>query len=408
MLPFSAFITESLSDKGLVGVPDTLENFLFHLSGPSDPTGKSKKGLSEDVDLDEATLFDINRGDKPGAMAHKSMNLPKTSAIINKSKEEGLGEGENLHKKIGAGFHKAFGEMDKEKPAETKAKLKESHAVLHQFAKDRGFKTRPELLGENGKTKKSTGEGVHTKGLALAPHATNGLHNFDVCPRASKECRKNCLGTEAGGNRQYPDAALSSKVLRTHFIASHPEHAARILDHEVGKHVKSATKAGYKPGVRLNVTSDIAWEKHAPQLFKRHPTAQFYDYTKMHNRVGHPNLPENYHLSLSHTGSGHAESNDKEAAAALHRGHVVAMVYQRGKNTPKPTHVEDVKSGKRFPVIGGDEDDNTFDRHAQAGLHEGKKDQGVVSGLKLKGVKNEDAGNFANKVDKDGVIRINK
>jgi hypothetical protein len=41
-------------------------------------------------------------------------------------------------------------------------------------------------------------------------------------------------------------------------------------------------------------------------------------------------------------------------------------------------------------------------------LHEGKTGQGVVSGLKLKGVKNEDAGAFANKVDKDGIIRINK
>jgi hypothetical protein len=407
IVSFNAFISESVEEKGLPGVPDPLENFLFHLSSPSDPYGKKNK-LAEEYEINEVALFDVARGDKPGALAHKSMNLPKTSRIIQKSKEEGLGENENLHKKIGEGFRKSFSSMESESPAESKAKLKESHAVLHQFAKDRGFKTRPKLLGENGKTKKSTGEGVHTKGLALAPHATNGLHGFDVCPRASKECRKNCLGTEAGGNRQYPDAALSSKVLRTHFIASHPEHAARILDHEIGQHVKSATKAGYKPGVRLNVTSDIAWEKHAPQMFKRHKDAQFYDYTKMHNRVGHPSLPANYHLSLSHTGANHEESNDKEAANALHRGHVVAMVYQRGKNTPKPTHVEDVKTGKRFPVIGGDEDDNTFDRHAQAKLTEGKKDHGVVSGLKLKGVKNEDAGKFANKVDSDGIIRINK
>jgi hypothetical protein len=263
------------------------------------------------------------------------------------------------------------------------------------------------LLNENGKTKKSSGENVHTKGLALAPHSTNGLKNFDVCPRASSECRKNCLGTEAGGNRQYPDTSLASKVVKTHYVALHPEHAARILDHEIGQHVKKATKKGYKPGVRLNVTSDIAWEHHAKPLFQRHPEAQFYDYTKMHNRVGHKDLPPNYHLSLSHTGTGHSESNDHHAVKALEKGHVVAMIYHKAKKDKEPTHVEDVKTGKRYPIANGDHDDNTFDRHASLGKHEGKHGEGVVSGLKLKGVSAESAGKFANKVDTDGIIRIN-
>jgi hypothetical protein len=128
----------------------------------------------------------------------------------------------------------------------------------------------------------------------------------------------------------------------------------------------------------------------------------------MHHRVGNPNLPENYHLSLSHTGTGHAESNDKHVVHALENGHVVALVHEKGKKVPKPTHVEDVKSGKRYPIVDGDHDDNTFDRHAVAGLTEGHKGHGVVSGLKLKGVTAEKAGHFANKVDPDGIIRINK
>lgn len=421
MLTFKNFLSEAMEASDLPGVPKVLHDFLFHLSGPSDTT-ITKRKLAEGIEIDESilseekkVLFDINR-DRPAAKAdsthilnaHKNMNLPKSSAMIQKAHEEGLGHNENLHKKIGEGFRNAFSSMQKESPSDYKSKLKESKKVFEDFSKSRGYKAAPSLLGENGKTKKSTGEGVHTLGLALAPHATNGIHNFDVCPRASKECRKNCLGTEAGGNKQYPDFALASKILRTHFIAKHPEHAARILDHEIGKHAKSATKNGYKPGVRLNVTSDISWEHHAPQMFSRHPDVQFYDYTKMHNRVGHPNLPKNYHLTLSHTGADHEESNDTHAAKALERGHVVAMVYHRGKNVPKPTHALDVKTGKKYPVVGGDEDDNTFDRHAQAGLTEGKKGEGVVSGLRLKGVKNEAAGNFANKVDNDGIIRFNK
>jgi hypothetical protein len=123
------------------------------------------------------------------------------------------------------------------------------------------------------------------------------------------------------------------------------------------------------------------------------------------NKAGHP---ANYHLTLSHTGTGHAESNDADVVKVLEKGGVVASVFQRGKKNKKPTAYEDVKTGKRYPVANGDDDDNTFDRHITLGKTEGAAGNGVVSGLQLKGVKNEDAGVFANKVDDDGVVRINK
>jgi hypothetical protein len=263
------------------GIPKNIHDFLFHLSGPSDPTGNHNRSLSE------ATLFDIKRGDRPGAiqpptaLAHKNMGMPKTALMISRSHEEGLGHSENLHKKIGAGFRKAFDEMTTEHPSDTRAKLKIARAAFRDFAQSRGLKakTAPKMMGGNMKTEKSSGEGVLTTGLNLAPHATSGLHNFDTCPNSSHECRKNCLGTEAGGNRQYPDAAMSAKVLRTHFIAAHPEHAARIIDHEITQHKKDAKKKGMIPGVRMNVTSDISWEHHAPKMFERHKDVQFYDYT---------------------------------------------------------------------------------------------------------------------------------
>lgn len=405
MFSFKRFMTEEQFEhpeqvpSDLPGVPKHLHDFLFHLSSPSDPYGRKNHIMeSTAIMVEAATHIEIN---------HATRNMPKTTAMIHKGNTL-IPHDANIHKRIHEGMRTVFQKMGAETPEESKAALKKSHAVLHEFLKSYGMKHRAELLGENGKTKKSTGEGVHTKGLALAPHAANGLKGFDVCPRASSECRKNCLGTEAGGNKQYPDTSLSSKVWRTHFLAMHPEHFGRILDHEVGKHAKHAEKAGYKPGVRLNVTSDISWEHHAPELFHRHKNVQFYDYTKMHNRVGHPKLPENYHLTLSHTGADHEESNDKHVAATLEKGHVAAMVYHRGKNQPKPTHAEDVQTGKRYPIVGGDEDDNTFDRQAQAGKNPGQLGHGVVSGLKLKGVSNEQAGNFANKVDEDGIIRFNR
>lgn len=373
---------------------------LLHLMGPSEkvPSG-GYKSLSEEV-LNEITVYDVH--------AH----LPKASAMIRQGEQdENLPRNQNLHKKIHQGFRSAFQSMASEDEPTRKAKLREAKAVFAGFARSRGYKNAPDLLNENGKTEKSSGEGVHTLGLTLAPHGLSGLHGFDVCPRASSECRANCLGTTAGGNKQYPDSTLSSKIFKTQFLAAHPEHFARILHDEVGRHQRKALSKGMIPGVRLNVTSDIAWEHHAPELFKEHPHTQFYDYTKMHNRVmgqNKPDHPSNYHLTLSHTGTGHAESNDAQAIKALEAGHVVAMVHQRGKNVPNPTHVEDVSTGKRYPIVNGDNDDNTFDRHATAKMTPGAPGQGVVSGLKLKGVKNEQAGKFANPVDSDGIIRINK
>lgn len=392
LLSFKDFISLNEAANG-TGLPQKLHDFLSHLSSPTD-----HHLLNEVVVVGKNAVLPADK-------------FPRASSMIAQAdKDISVG---NVYPHIAEGFKRTFSSMKNESPAVQRSHLKTSMKVLHEFARSRGYKTRPKILGENGKTKKSTGENVWTKGISLAPHSTGGLSSFDVCPRASKECRTNCLGTEAGGNKQYPDNSLSSKILRTHFLAKHPEHFARILDHEINKHKEKAKRDGMIPGIRLNVTSDIAYEKYAPELFHKHPDVQFYDYTKMHNRVlgqSKSDHPKNYHLALSHTGGGHEESNDHHVAKVLEAGHVVASVYQRGKGNPEPTHMKDMKTGKMYPVVNGDEDDNTFDRHATAGKTQGAPGHGVVSGLKLKGVKNEAAGHFANKVhmeDGKAVIKIN-
>jgi hypothetical protein len=393
---------DSTTDEIPKGMSQNEHDFLFHLSSPVDKTSGA---------LNEATVLDVNKGIKP----RLPTNMIKSQHMIDVADSERLGHNENLHKRIGLGMRSELAKMEKETPQESREKLKQSKQVLRDFARSRGLKagTAPKMLRGNMKTEKSSGEGVLTTGLNLAPHATSGLNNFDVCPNASQECRANCLGTTAGGNKQYPDTALSSKILRTHFIAAHPEHAVRLIDSEISAHTRKAKRMRMIPGVRLNITSDIAWEHHAPQLFTRHPKVQFYDYTKSPNRVmkhldpksGHP---KNYHLTLSHTGTGHSESNDKDVGRVLRAGGVVASVFKRGQGRKLPTHVIDHSTGKKYPVVNGDEDDNTFDRHATAGLTEGRPGSGVVSGLMLKGVKNEDAGHFANDVDQHGIANINK
>jgi hypothetical protein len=189
-------------------------------------------------------------------------------------------------------------------------------------------------------------------------------------------------------------------------MLAHPQHFVHLLNGEINAHKASAHAEGMVPGVRLNVTSDIPYEKHVPNLFHKHPDVQFYDYTKLHQRVMDQNKeghPKNYHLTLSSTGEGE-ESNNHHVVNALKAGHVAAMVYQRGKDVPMPHHVEDVQTGKRWKAVEGDADDNTFDRKETHGV---PHHEGVVSALELKGVKNSDAVHFAHKVDADGVIRIN-
>lgn len=420
MLSFKGFLTEandSGSDKSV------LWNFLHHLSS--------------------STIDDDGKGFKQSIQEAKSIEDIKKDGIANQP------EG-NLYHHIKNGFHAAFPEG--ESPEVTAQKAKEARTHFRTWMAERGghsAKNTMSLTSDNGKTRSSAGEGVATIGMSLAPHSSSDLHKFDTCPKASAECRKNCLGFTAGGNRQYPEASFRSKLLRTHYIAEHPEHAARLLSHEISEHedwvnkhhtlhdsegnivghknietgkvtsaspkslshedlAKGVESGKYsakkiKSGVRLNVTSDLPYESLMPhKFFQKHSGTQFYDYTKVAGRLK-KKLPSNYSLALSHTGTGHAESNDKAVVDHLNNGGVVAMVHQKSKVTP--THVEDVQSGKRWRITNGDNDDNVFDRHAANNI---PKSEGVVSGLKLKGVKNEAAGHFANKVDPDGIIRINK
>ena len=419
MLGFREYLEEAKKELLTPKEHTRLYDFLHHLSSPT---------ISEKDTLEEA----------------HDVETVKQAGLDNKP------EG-NLFQHLKQGFHDAFPEG--ETPEVTKQKAIESRQHFRTFMTERGGhakKNTLQLTSENGKTVLSSGAGMQTIGLALAPHTSSG-YKHNLCPKASKECAENCLGFTAGGNRQYPEASFRAKLLRTQYVAEHPEHAARLLSHEIGEnerwtdenrsiHNKSGGIVGYhnikqdkvkssKPkeeshasvetklksgeyesrkinsGFRGNVTSDLPYEKlMPPAYFAKHKKTQFYDYTKVASRLKNPkDLPSNYTLALSHTGTGHIESNDKQAIEHLERGGVVAMVHQKSKIIP--THVEDVKTGKQYPVVNGDNDDNVYDRHRGAGI---PKTQGVVSGLKLKGVSNAAAGSFANPVDDDGIIRINK
>ena len=260
------------------------------------------------------------------------------------------------------------------------------------------------LLGAEGSNPKLAKEGENvpeyaTKGLSLTPSDESGRIN--TCSCATEECRAACLNKAGRGAMTFTQKA---RLGRTNFMLDHPEHFVSMLHNEIDTHEKSATKKGKRAAVRLNIVSDIPWEKLHPEIFTQHQNTQFYDYTKIAARVLNPDdskkqLPSNYHLTFSSTGI-HDRGNWDDARKHLDNGGVVAMVFKipaaRGnkKGGDLPTHVVDQKTGKKYRVIDGDLHDH---RHLDHVYNNAKPNEGLIAGLRIKGGSKmlQKAGDFA-------------
>jgi hypothetical protein len=166
-----------------------------------------------------------------------------------------------------------------------------------------------------------------------------------------------------------------SRLARKVFFFRHTAAFFVQLIKEIRSHVKKCRKLGYTPAIRLNGTSDIAWERLAPWLFPLFPMVQFYDYTADPSRLG--NLPTNYHLTLSRK-----ESNHADVMLALKNGHKVAVVLPVNRTKPLPL------TWNGYRAADGDTHDLTFSRPEQVILLRAKgpakKDQcGFVDRLAI-------------------------
>ena len=156
-----------------------------------------------------------------------------------------------------------------------------------------------------------------------------------------------------------------------------------ILKGEIQGLIGQALARGLKPVVRLNGTSDLPWEKLAPELFTLFPSVRFMDYTKSIRRAvafAKGELPRNYHLTFSYS-----ENNAAAAGIALAAGVNVAAV------------ADGVKIGKRFALPGMTEARPTFsaDRHDLRFLdRKGKDGRGRIGILKAKGKARGDQSGF--------------
>jgi len=186
----------------------------------------------------------------------------------------------------------------------------------------------------NPKIAKSLGEGWATAGLSLAPAWESG-HN--TCPNHSTECSAACLNKTGMGN--FP-AVQEARIRRTKMFFEARDHFMDHLNADIYQFCKNAAELSLKVALRLNILSDIRWERLG--VVKRWPAIQFYDYTKIPNRK---DLPPNYKLTFSFSGN-----NLAECKRALANGMGVAVPFL-GKLP---------ETWLGHPVIDGDVNDLRF------------------------------------------------
>ena len=214
------------------------------------------------------------------------------------------------------------------------------------------MKTKLLSVNSDAKTRKGQAYGYRTGILYLTP-GKSSADRVDLCPSASAECRGACLAF-SGRAGIYPEIARARARRRAFFLSDRDGFFARIKK-EIASLVKSATKKGETPVIRLNGTSDILWEnirepETGKNIFEIFSDVQFYDYTKIPNRKS---SNPNYHLTFSWSGT-----NAKESAQALKNGLNLAVPFavKRGGQLP-PTHEIE---GKTYQVRDGDISDLRF------------------------------------------------
>jgi len=230
------------------------------------------------------------------------------------------------------------------------------------------------LTAGNAKITKGEAFGYITKGIHLAPANLSG---YEVCQWRSKGCTMACLNTAGRGQM---NSVQDSRIAKTKLFFEQRFDFLAKLSKEITSSIKSATKKGMQAVFRPNLTSDIAWEdiinEDGVNLFEKHSSTQFYDYTKSFKRMKaflNGELPNNYHLTFSCS-----EHNEKISQLVLSMGGNVAVVFRN--------QLPETWSG--YQVVNGDESDLRF-----------LDKKGVVVGLIEKGLAKKDETGFV----KEGV-----
>ena len=203
---------------------------------------------------------------------------------------------------------------------------------------------------KNLKAKKNQVLGVDTYFLSLAQSDTSG---YNVCPMANKtnennpnksNCSLVCVGKRGKG--RYPNV-IKGRINKTKRFFEDRDNFMTELVVEIAKAIIKSNSKNFTPTFRLNAYSDIKWENITVDkfgnntIFELFPDIQFYDYTKLPNRI----TPFNSALTYSHWGNWEATEQ------AIEQGQNVAMVFNVKKADRLP------KMFKGRVVVDGDKTD---------------------------------------------------
>jgi hypothetical protein len=211
---------------------------------------------------------------------------------------------------------------------------------------------RKSLLGfdTNSKTVKGQTLGFYTGILYLAPSDISG---FQVCPMAKlAQCENACLYSAGRGAFT---SIQNARIAKTQYFFNDRQNFMLNLVLDIQKGIKQAKKQDLTLLIRLNGTSDIKWENvyfdyefmhgkiRSITIFDLFPEVQFYDYTKIANRI---DIPKNYDLTFSYSG---VVTFQKYVKKAIDNKMRIATVFRR---------VEDIPTEfLGLPVVSGDNSD---------------------------------------------------
>ena len=184
-------------------------------------------------------------------------------------------------------------------------------------------------IASDAKTIKGSKLGFLTGILYLAPSDISG---HQVCPMAKlAQCEAACLYTAGRGAF---NSIQRARIAKTKRFFEDRDSFMNDLEYSIKGLIRKAEKLGLTPLIRLNGTSDIAWEnipfKGFNNIFEAFPNVQFYDYTKIPTRK---NIPANYDLTFSYSGV----SSFKKAIVKAHANEKlarIAVVFDKQENFP--------------------------------------------------------------------------
>lgn len=192
-------------------------------------------------------------------------------------------------------------------------------------------------VAQSMKMRLSVKNGTMTYCLYLAPWKMSG-HN--VCPKGI-HCHEFCLN--GSGQNKCDELARGvegskinrSRIKKTKLFYEDKATFMNLLIHEINVARAKAARLGYEFSVRLNGTSDLSplafkdpiSGKNILELF---PDVQFYDYTKVLNRVKIMEQYPNYDLTFSFDGYNWSECEE----FLKHGGKVAVVFYSKNKSLP--------------------------------------------------------------------------